>query len=71
MESFTTLFDAILAAERSLKSEVTITELKGNVVVFSSKMARHEKYLCIISDGYTRYMEDGFMKMSKDAAYKL
>ncbi|WP_118950506.1 hypothetical protein [Taibaiella helva] len=65
MQSFTTLFEAIIAAEQSLNSEVALVEANGNRVVFSSKVTQDDKYSCIINDGYERHIEGGCVRMSK------
>jgi hypothetical protein len=64
MQSFKTLFEAILTAEELLKSAVQISDANGRMVTFSC-LSQKEHYSCIINDGYERFMEDGKVKMRK------
>ena len=62
MKSFTTLFEASLAAEDFLKSAVMISDAQGSNITFS-RLDAQEHYNCTINDGYDRFMEDGKVKM--------
>lgn len=67
IESYPTLFDAILAAQEVLGAAVIIFGANENEVRFRKKASESETFTCIVDDGYQRYMKHGEIRLNKKA----